>query len=795
MDKKIIISTGSSRLSKNWKPVDTTWLELVKLLANVIRTNETVAEYKRMSKTEQGQVKDVGGFVGGYIEGGGRLVKGSVSKRYVITLDIDFANKSTMQEINDTLGEYEFVIYSTHSHTEKTPKLRLVVPMDRPVDCTEYEAVARRVASDIDINVFDPTTFEPERLMYWPSCPKDGVPVFIHNKGSYLSVDTYLAAYQNWHDVSLWPISDKASKLQTRELKKQGDPLEKPGAIGAFNRCYTIDDAISEFLSDVYVECDVPNRYTYKNGTSTAGLVVYEGGLFAYSHHGTDPTSGMLTNAYDLVRIHKFGHLDDDVEENVKINNLPSSKAMQEFAYKDVNVRSLLAKDQIAEFDDVVDESDYINQLEMNKFGKIKSTPKNILLILRNDPKLKGAFGLDEFAHRLTVLKDLPWRDKGSKSFWSDSDDASLRNYLSLVYGINGRGVIDDAVTEVMQDNRFNPVKDYLNNLKWDGGTRIDELFIEFLGAENNEYTKAVTRTWLVAAVNRVMHPGCKFDNAIVILGQQGMGKTLILEKLGKQWVNNSIQDIRSKDTMEQIQGSWIIELGEMAPTFKAEVEYTKSFISRQVDRFRAPYGRRTEEYPRQCVFAGTTNSALFLKDRTGNRRFWPIPCNKDNRVLKVWESFTKYEIDQIWAEAVALYKKGAPLALPENLEQMAIDIQNAHTEGSEKVGIIMEYLEMLLPPDWATRDLFERQDYIKHYDEEFAKANNYEIRDKVCAIEIWCEVFSGKPQTFTNALAREYNEILQNLKGWRIYKSESGNANPQRFGRLYGRQRAYVRE
>lgn len=790
MDNIIIIATGHSRTSLNWKSEKMTWQNLAERLSSPTVTNETVAEYAKMSKSAQGAQKDVGGFVGGYIPKNGRRVRGAVKERYLITLDADSPSEDFLFDLDMCLGGKEYVLYSTHSYTKENPRYRIIVPVDRAMSPDEFQAVSRRMADDIGIEMFDSSTHQAERLMYWPSCPKDAEYVYQHGEGDLVSVDAYLATYHDWRDTSFWPISKKESAVRLSDAHKQGNPLEKKGLLGAFCRCYSITEAIAKFLPDVYTTTQVEGRYTYAAGSTVGGLVIYDNDTFAYSNHATDPVGGKLVNAFDLVRLHKFGDLDKD--GSLKITEQPSYKAMIEFANEDGAAAILLDKERMQDmdFDDIEEEDvDFLSKLKRTKQGIPESDVYNCLLILECDPELKGKVGLDEFAHRLTVLGDLPWRTKNSSLYWTDTDDACLRNYFATKFRIKGKGIIDDALQEVTQDNKFHPVRDYLHSVKWDGECRLDELFIKYLGAEDTPYVRAATRKWLCGAVARVMHPGIKFDTAIVLYGSQGLGKSLILEKLGKSWFNNSLVDIKTKDTMEQIQGSWVIELGELAPTFKNENEIVKAFISRASDRFRSPYGRRTEEYPRQCVFAGSTNNLMFLKDRTGNRRFWPITGDKDRKTANSWD-ITDEEIDQIWAEAFYYWLEGESLVLEGAVAEEAMRVQMSHTEGGELMGLIEEYLSMRLPADWENYELHERREYIREYDE--TEASGFRLRERVCPLEIWCELLEGDRKNLLNAKAREIMDVLQAIPGWVPYTNGTGKI---RFGKLYGPQRAFVRE
>lgn len=344
-DGKLTIAVGRSRREKDWKNKEMTWGQFLDRLRQTTYTGETVDEYKKLPKADRDNIKDVGGFVGGALKGGRRLLR-TVTWRQLLTLDADFAGPGLWDKVAILL-DCACCAYSTHSHTPETPRLRLVIPLSRPVSPDEYPAIARRIAADIGIDLFDDTTYEPHRLMYWPSTPKDGEYVFELQDGPWLDADAVLARYPDWQDVSYWPESSRTRETRKKAAEKQGDPCAKNGLIGAFCRTYTVTEAIETFLSDVYAPCDTPGRYTYLPGSSTAGLVVYDEDRFAYSHHGTDPASGKLCNAFDLVRIHKFGERDEDAGHNTPTVKLPSYKAMLEFVGADPRVTETVHQDRL----------------------------------------------------------------------------------------------------------------------------------------------------------------------------------------------------------------------------------------------------------------------------------------------------------------------------------------------------------------------------------------------------------------------------------------------------------------
>ncbi|KEI96571.1 hypothetical protein N496_15410 [Clostridium botulinum A2B3 87] len=792
-DGSIAIATGKSKKETHWKNKNILWSELVDKLSNTTRTPESYAEYKKMAKTEKDKIKDVGGFVGGGLKNGRRKAE-NVQNRTLLTLDLDYVNGDIWSSI-ELLWDFSVVMYSTHTHAVDNQRLRLVIPLSRPVLPDEYQAISRMIASDLGIDQFDDTTYEPSRLMYWPSTSSDGDYIFKIQDETWLNPDEILARYTfGWQDVSYWPESSRARAKLNNAIKKQEDPLEKKGIIGAFCRTYTITETIAEFLNDIYVPGIDETRYTYAEGSTTGGVVVYEN-KFSYSHHGTDPASNILCNAFDLVRIHKFGHLDDEAKPDTPANRMPSFTRMSEFASSDEKVMQTLGKERmekaqedfgIVETEEV--DTEWLKEITYTEQGKVRSTISNFLLIIENDPMLKGKIAYNEFSNRAVVIGQLPWRKKGNISDWNDTDDSGLREFIEKYYSISSTAKCADALALVFEKHSFHPIKEYLNSLKWDGKERINTLLIDYLGAEDSNYVKTVTRKTLVGAVARIFIPGIKFDTMLVLSGPQGIGKSTIIKKLGKDWYSDSLTTVSGKEAYEQLQGFWLIEMGEMTATKKADIEATKHFLSKQEDIYRVAYGRRTSRFPRQCIFIGTTNDKEFLRDKTGSRRFWPVDVGIQKHNKYVWSDLTDYEINQIWAEAVGLWKNKEPLNLNDEEKKEAEKQQDAHSEESAKTGLVEEYLNKSLPDDWYSLGLSERRNYIQGSDFGEIPEGNLR-RDKTCVMEIWVELFNGDPKQLTPLHSREINDILKGLKEWERHKSKL------RFGKVYGIQRAYIRK
>lgn len=779
-DRQIIISTGNSRRDLIWKQTTLFVSELYTRLSTPVRGTETLQDYFHMKKAQQDDLKDVGGFVGGSLNGQRRKAN-NMTGRDIITLDFDnipgwqtelVANK--MNELNCS-----YCIYSTRKHTPAAPRLRVVVPFDRTVTPDEYEPCARRVAAHIGIGMADSTTFETCRLMYWPSCCSDSEYVYEVKDAPLISADFLLGTYVDWHNFLSWPQVPNAVSYQKLAMK-QGDPTEKSGVVGAFCRTYDIFTAMEAFLPKIYDPVDGdPDRCTYLGGSTTGGAVIYDNGKFLYSHHATDPCSGRLVNAFDLVRLHKFGDKDDSAAPDTPVVKLPSYKAMCELAVADKATIATLNREQheqaMKEFEgmgkapDSDDEGAWAEQLQRTQDGKIKSTIDNVLIILDGDPLLKGKFALNKFAGRGEVLGALPWEKSTARRLWSDTDSNGLYWYMERFWGITSRGNIDSALDIHASEHAFNEVQDFINGLVWDGEARLDTLFIDYLGAKDTAYNRAVCRKAFTAAVARAMVPGCKFDNMLILSGPQGIGKSTLLDKMSKGWFNDSIRTFEGKDASELLQGVWLVEVSELDAFRRTDVARIKQFLSLRADRYRAAYGRHVKELPRCCVFFGSTNTTDFLQDITGNRRFWPVDVGEQPHTKTVWKDLTDDTITQLWAEAKVRWQSGEQLYLSGMVEEEAKLKQEEHREISVREGLIEAFVEKQVPADWAKWPIDRRRDF---WCGATRTPDGQELelvdRDRIAAVEVWCELFNGNIKDMKPADTREINAVLARLEGWR---------------------------
>lgn len=352
-DKEIQISTAITKTTKKWKNQTLLWSDFVSRLSSPTITQETAEDYKKLSKTRQDEIKDVGGFVGGWLKEG-RRKRGYVQQRSLVTLDADSTTIDFWDNVQ-LLFDNAAAVYTTHSHLVKGPRYRLIIPLSRSVTAEEYEPIARKIAEIFGLDNFDDTTYQSERLMYFPSHSLDGQYFTDFIDAPFINPDDVLAEYTNWQDSSFWPESSRGHSIREAQAKRAGDPLEKKGLVGAFCRSYDIISSIETFLPDVYASTGRDDRWTYVLGSASGGLVIYDD-KFAYSHHGTDPVGDQLVNAFDLVRIHKFGELDEENKANTSPTKMKSYRAMNDFLQSNSLVIEEMTKERLGEASNEFDE-------------------------------------------------------------------------------------------------------------------------------------------------------------------------------------------------------------------------------------------------------------------------------------------------------------------------------------------------------------------------------------------------------------------------------------------------------
>jgi predicted P-loop ATPase len=777
--RELAIAYGNNRQAKKWVNKTTSFDELKERLKVTIRTTESAEEYAKFSKAQKDNAKDHGGFVAGALKGGRRKID-TVELRSMVALDGDRIDK-TFLENYETSTPYTSVLYTTHSSTDENPRVRLIFPLTRDVTPEEFVAVSRYLAQMLGIDYFDECSYQPNQLMYWPSTPSNGSFVYKEVDKNWLNPDEILNAHPEWTDPTRLPTSSRESKANTVANQKVQDPLEKDGIVGLFNRVYfPISKAIDAFLSDVYEPTENENRYHLIESSSIAGVEIKEEGKFVYSHHAKDPAYLKLCNAFDIVRIHKFG--DDDDKK--------SFRDMCEFAMQVDEVKVLAANERLAlaEEDFSADGDDWKTRLKYQpKTSLLENSVYNLNLILNNDPDFRN-FAYNELANRIQVTGSLPWERPEGNKFWRDADTAQLKSIIDIRYLPFSSRNHDVAFTKIADDRRFHPIRDYLDSLPaWDGTKRVEDVFIKYLKADDTDYIRTVTRKTFAAAVARIYVPGIKFDCVPVLDGDQGIGKSTIVKDLVTADYYSetlSLTDMDDKSGAEKLQGFWVVEIAELAGMRKADIEKVKAFLSTSDDKYRPSYGKVVESHPRQCIVIATVNGERgYLRDITGNRRFWIIKVHQKKQ-KKTW-SFTEEYRQQFWAEAKEIWKSGEKLYLEGDILEEAEKAQKGAMETDERVGMVEEYLNTPLPADWDDMDLFARRNYLNGSEFGGTQHIGTIARTSVSNAEIWCECLNHSLPDLKTTDSYQIAALMAQISGW------ERTTNIKRLP-IYGRQRLY---
>ena len=350
--------------------------------------------------------------------------------------------------------------------------------------------------------------------------------------------------------------------------------------------------------------------------------------------------------------------------------------------------------------------------LEVNEKGMPERTIANCQTALELDPVMKGAFRKNQLTGLIDVVRPMFWHREGIR--FTDNDLTMTEVWLGSCYKLHGTTMVLKALRTVANENQYHPVQEYLNKLTWDGTPRIREALHHFLGAEVNDFNEESLRVFMYGALERVFHPGCKFELMLCLTGGQGAGKSTFFRLLSLQdeWFSDDLKKLDDENVYRKLQGHWIIEMSEMIATANARsIEEIKAFLSRQKETYKTPYGVHPEDRPRQCVFAGTTNRQDFLPmDRSGNRRFLPVAVDAAQAEVHPLadEQASRAYIDQMWAEAMVKYKAGEySLHLSEESEKMLSKMQEAFTQEDTVDGLIIAFME-----DYKGKQVCSRQLY-----------------------------------------------------------------------------------
>ena len=746
-----------SRTSKQWFPATLTWEEIIK------------------GAQEPATEKDCGAYMAGKATSTSRK-DSRVEFRSMVTLDADNADPDLPARV-EGLG-LTALVHSTYSHTPDNPRYRVIIPLMGPgLTEEEYPRAARGLMEALGKEQFDKTCDQPKRIMFWPAASDpDQYEVYSYEGGT----ATAQGLLESFGGFRATPEHKRGPKC---------DPYKLPGVIGVFNRLYDMARAVEEF--NLPYEQVSENRWHYIPSESAGGVCVYPDG-YVYSNHASDPAGGLALCMFDLVAMHKFADLDE--KAGTPLNTAPKDrpsirKAMEEFVkLRDVKMEMMGLSIESS------DEDDWVSKLRIHpKTGQTLDEANNWRLLMEHDPVL-SRLAYNKMNLATVTLCDFPWRKvtPGKDDQLTNADRAQISLHIQCTYNMRrpSKEQVNDAIDIVAQDHSFHPVEEYLEGLQWDGVSRIET----WLPGEVNAYKRSVARLTAVQAVARMLDPGVKVDNCLIITGGEGLGKSWFIERMARGWTCTlgPIDRGNARDTIMIMSRSWVAVADEGYSLKKADSDNMKNFITRTHDEVRLPYARETEILARRQVIWGTTNDPTFLRAQEGNRRFLIV-----NVAEKLdFDKYTTEYVDQVWAEAVHIWKEsrakygveGNPvLRLNDAEEEVAKSVRGEATEEEPLVGLIQDYLDTLVPDNWERMPVEERVNWLRNAEQGLVKPGTHRI-ERVCSFEIWKVLLGNTRGKMSRVESLEIAEALRKVPGW-----ESSGAKRARFA-FFGQQRYFSR-
>ena len=753
----INLTYAPSTTSKQWFPITLTWEKFVEGAQEP--TTEKVCSPYMAGKATSTNRKD-----------------SRVEYRSMVTLDADKADPDLPARV-EGLG-LTSLVHSTYSHTTDKPRYRVIIPLMGPgLTEEEYPRAARALMEALGKEQFDSCSTIPKQLMYSPSAKHpDQYEVYSYEGGT----ATAQGLLERFGGYTSTPEHKRGPKC---------DPYKLPGVVGAFNRLYDMARAVEEF--NLPYEQVGENRWHYTPSESAGGVCTYPDG-YVYSNHASDPAGGRALCVFDLVAMHRFADLDEKAGTplNAAPKDRPSiQKAMQEFMeLPDVKAEMMGVNIQLHS------EKDWVSKLHVHpKTGKTVDDGDNWKLLMKHDPVL-SKLGYNKMNLATVTLGDFPWRKvtPGKDDQLTNADRAQISLHIQCTYNMRrpSKEQVNDAIDMVAQDHSFHPIEEYLEGLQWDGVSRIET----WLPGEVNNYKRSVARLVAVQAVARMLDPGVKVDNCLILAGGEGLGKSWFIERMARGWTCTlgPIDRGNARDTIMIMSRSWVAVADEGYSLKKADADNMKNFITRTHDEVRLPYARETEILPRRQVIWGTTNDPTFLRAQEGNRRFLIV-----NVTEKLdFDKYTCEYVDQVWAEAVHIWKEsrakygveGNPvLRLSDAEEEVAKEVRGEATEEEPLVGLIQNYLETLVPDGWERMPIDERIMWLRKAEQGLVKPGTHRI-ERVCSLEIWRIVLEGKDAKISRRDSLEITDALRKIPGW-----ESSGAKRMHF-HVFGQQRFFSR-
>lgn len=772
--------------------------------ANTTALQYSLDDFLDMLKTP-GTQKNARSYLPGELRGHHRSGD-NVIGRSVITLDLDGASAEGFTELLSYLDDVAVLWHTTFSHSPQKPSYRVLIPLDGMVTPDVYTRIVREIMRAVPQAAIDAASATPSQIMFTPAAKDES----LYEYGSELNRP--LASGSLFQSA---PDSPEGVVSLGRVRKK--DPLTLKGIAGEFCKHYQDLDELIEVFKLPYERVGSRFRYIHADKSSAPGMSpLPDAPLLYFSNHGSDPASGRAQNAFDLVRIHKFGARDAGYEGAVI--HSPSSLAMKNFlathegfrqrradaAYGNMarpdaasipltaseDVSTLTQEPEPAQESEEDEELgsgslDWTSQLiRHEKTLQVEDRIENYDLIYQHDPIFRSLWWNLRGDYEAIMSADYDLRD-GSPPQVNEADVHGLKDHIERQYGIRRVSMqrVEGILARVRRERRIDPVKQYLQRLTWDGIPRLETCLP---GAEDTPYNRMVAKRTLIGAVARAFKPGCKVDQSLILYGGQGVGKTTWIERMARGYTAG-LGNIQDKDTLITAARSWILVSDEGHALNNADFNELKDFLTRQRDVYRLPYDRSATEVPRRWVVWGTTNDPMMLRERDGNRRFLIV----DVLEQMDFDKYTPEYVDQVWAEAVALYDDGngeRPVLSPAE-EVLAEQARKSHTMEDNLVATITEALESPVPLAWERMSMPERIQWLQDRDMDAAdKSAPTAPRSFITPAAVWVEIMR---KSLPDMSLRDQNRItaaLVSLTRKGVLVQEEGR---QRVG-CYGSQTVF---
>ena len=770
--------TSLSLSSKRGKKAKCYWNDFVKEnLANPQKSFYNRNNYQVIDEEKQLEVKSSAGW---YVFGerNDDHPKRRALNRHAVTIDIDKnGDEDVIEKISSLFSKYHYAIHDTVSSTKDFPRYRFILPLAEPIDLDQYRALATLICQQVGLDRCDvKSSRSAHQLMFFPILfKKDDVYECITNDGQFLNGSFYLdnvwlSVFEgDWRDYSSWPdIKEEGRRRRHRNVNDllQANPRDKPGLVGDFCRAYSISEAVAKFLGPVWTD-EGDNRFTYARGSSKRGGIAYpfegegvegpEDKVFLYSHHESDPYNDQLLNAWDLVRLHRFGNEDLNSKAQ-KDDKLPSWAMMSDLVRKDKRVIVSRAERDTAEFEAIAETAKKEARedsesgegaeggkgdgaikripLKRNDSGKIYLSSDNLIMALQ---RANIPVGKNILMDRLVFTGDderLNVKLKKSERFMGkllrDRDLTIIAAYFERHMDLNRYPITRNMMYEALDGYapKFNPITRYLDALpQWDGEARVPVFWVKTAGVVDDDYTREVTTCFLCNAVSIAYKPGNTATQVPILVGPEGAGKSSMVQKLLPQssLFTSGLSLKSEKEFIETSSGFWVAELAEVDTLYKSESATIKKLITADKMTARLSYDRIPTTVKKSLVIYGSTNETGFLRRDMGSRRWLPLE-NKDTKKNKKHKKIAQKNFkwinknrDQIWAEALHLAKKNKfkPMSCNMNIDEN-IQSHKRHELGDEEYDNAVFYLNDNL--------CYGKRVCVKEIRESFQMKNVFEV-------------------------------------------------------------------